>query len=126
MSFFHPIFSVVVRKPDLVIEHLAGYAALAQEEASAAGTRMAGRIAAWAAVLVCGSMFLTLAGVAVMLGVVMDRFNWALVLVPGSMLAMAAIAAGIARQPLPPGSFSEMKKQIDADVQALRVAGENS
>lgn len=126
MSLFHPVFSVLVRKPDLVIEHLAGYAALAQEEASAAGTQMAGRLAAWAVVLVSGSVFLTLAGVAVMLGVAMDRFNWALVLVPGVMLAISAIAAGIARKPLPPGNFSGMKKQIDADMHALRVAGEHS
>lgn len=124
MSFFHPIFSVLVKKPDLVIEHLAGYAALAREEASATGAQMAGRLAAWVVVLVSGSVFLTLAGMAVMLGMMMNQFHWALVLVPGVMLAMAAIAAGIARKPLPPENFVEFRKQIDADVRALRAAGD--
>lgn len=123
---FHPIFSVLIKKPDLVIEHLAGYVALAQEEASTAGTHVASRIAAWAVVLVAGSVFLTLAGVAVMLGVMMDRFSWALVLVPGAMLVVALFAAVLARKPFPPGNFAEMKAQIDADVRALRVAGGHS
>lgn len=122
----HPIFSVLIKRPDLVVEHLAGYAALAREEAQNTGTHLIQRLLAWVLVLVSVSVFLTLAGVAVMLGVMLDRFNWALVLVPGAILALAIVAASAARKPMPPGSFSEIKDQVDADVAALRTAGGRS
>lgn len=123
---FHPIFSVLIKQPELVIEHLSAYAALAKEEAESAGTHVAQRLLAWAIVLVATAVFLTLAGVAVMLGVMMDRFSWALVLVPGLMLALAIVAGSAARKPMPPNRFAEVKKQIDADVNALRAAGNES
>lgn len=123
---FHPIFSVLIKQPDLVVEHLSAYVALAREEAGSTGTDLATRLMAWAIVLVASAVFLMLAGVAVMLGVMMDRFSWALVLVPGLMLALALIASATARKPMPPNRFAEMKKQIDADVCALRAAGNAS
>lgn len=126
MSMFHPIFSVLIKKPDLVIEHLSAYVALAKEEAESTGSHLAQRLLAWAIVLVSTAVFLILAGVAIMLGVVMDRFSWSLILVPGFMLALALIAGTIARKPLPPNRFAEVRKQIDADVHALRAAGNDS
>jgi len=123
---FHPIFSVLIKQPDLVVEHLSAYVALAKEEAESTGTQMAQRLLAWAIVLVASVVFLTLAGVAVMLGAMMDRFNWALVLVPGLVLALALIALTTARKPMPPNRFAEVKKQIDADVHALRAARDES
>ncbi|RYX89091.1 MAG: hypothetical protein EOO28_34185 [Comamonadaceae bacterium] len=123
---FHPIFSVLIKKPDLVIEHLSAYVALAKEEAESTGSHLAQRLLAWAIVLVSTAVFLILAGVAIMLGVVMDRFSWSLILVPGFMLALALIAGTIARKPLPPNRFAEVRKQIDADVHALRAAGNDS
>ena len=122
----HPIFSLLVKRPDLVVEHLAGYAALAREEAQSTGTHMVERLLAWILVLLSAAVFLTLAGVAVMLGVTLDRFNWTLVLVPGVMLALGIVAAAAARKPMPPGSFSQLKEQVDADVIALRAAGSGS
>jgi hypothetical protein len=41
----HPIFSVLIHKPELVIDHFAGYAALVQEEASSVGGEVAKRAA---------------------------------------------------------------------------------
>lgn len=123
---FHPIFSVLIKKPDLVIEHLSAYVALAKEEAESTGSHLAQRLLAWAIVLVSTAVFLILAGVAIMLGVVMDRFSWALILVPGFMLALALIAGTLARKPLPSNRFAEVRKQIDADVHALRAAGNES
>ena len=120
---FHPIFSVLIKRPDLVIEHVAGYAALAKDEAESAGSHMARRLLAWALVLLSAAVFLALAGMAVILGVMLDRFSWVLVLVPGLMLVLACVAVGVARKPLPPHRFAEVKAQIDADVHALRAAG---
>jgi hypothetical protein len=126
MSMFHPIFSVLIKKPDLVIEHLSAYLALAREEAGSTGADLAQRLMAWAIAGVACVVFLTLTGVAVMLGALMDRFNWALVVVPGVMLAVVVIAFVSARKPMPPNRFAEVKRQLDADMHALRAAGDES
>ncbi len=120
----HPLFTVLIRRPELVVEHLAGYGALLHEEFSDIGSQMARRAVAWGAMVVMASVFITLTGVAVMLGLVEQEFHWALVAVP----AIALIATGacflFARTPMPAGRFDALKNQIDADVQAMRIAGE--
>lgn len=119
----HPVFSVLVKRPDLVAEHLAGYAQLLRDEAQDAGSRAAGRAVAWAIVLIAGAVCLTLTGVAIMMGVMLDRFSWVLVLVPGAMLAVALVAAASARKPSDDENFAALRAQLEADVQALRAAG---
>jgi peptidoglycan/LPS O-acetylase OafA/YrhL len=119
----HPIFSVLITRPELVVDHVAGYAALVQEEASTVGLQVAKRAVAWGVVVVALLVFLVLAGVAVMLGVMQGEFSWALVLVPGSALIVAAVAFNVARQKLPSKAFTELKAQLDADAQALRTVG---
>lgn len=123
MSIVHPIFSVLVSRPELVMEHVAGYAALAQEEASSVGTEVAKRAIAWAACAFCGLVFLILAGVALMLGAVQGGFHWALLAVPAVPLVLAIVAWNIARQRLPAKAFAELRAQLDADAQALRTLG---
>lgn len=123
MRLVHPIFSVLVSRPDLVIDHVAGYAALAQEEATSVGTEVARRAIAWAVVGVAALLFLVFAGVAVMLGAMHESFHWALVVVPAIPLVAAAVAFGIARKRLPAKAFAELKAQLDADVQVLRTLG---
>lgn len=119
----HPIFSVLISRPELVVDHVAGYAALAREEASTVGTEVAKRAVAWAVTLFSLLTFLILAGVAIMLGAVLGEFHWALVLVPGAALAMAAAAWNVARKRLPEKAFTELKAQLEADAQALRTVG---
>jgi hypothetical protein len=119
----HPIFSLLIKRPELVIDHVAGYAALVQEEASSVGTEMAKRAIAWVVTLFGLLIFLVLAGVAAMLGVMQGEFHWILVVVPGIALAISAAAWGIARQRLPAKAFTELKAQLDADAQALRAVG---
>ena len=119
----HPIFSVLVSKPELVMEHVAGYAALFREEASSMTSEVARRAIAWAACGACLFVFLLLAGVAVMLGAIQSEFSWALVIVPGIPLAIAIAAFTVARKPLPSRAFTELRSQLDADAQALRGLG---
>lgn len=119
----HPIFSVLINRPELVMDHVAGYAALVQEEASTVGSEMVKRAIAWCVALVMALVSIMLAGVAVMLGVMHREFHWALVLVPGVALAVAGVAYSLARKQLPAKAFGELKAQIDADVQALRTVG---
>jgi hypothetical protein len=116
----HPIFSVLITKPELVMEHVAGYASLMREEASSVGLEVAKRAIAWGITLFCGLVFLILAGVALMLGALLE-FHWSLVVVPGIALVLAVVGFAIARKPLPEKAFTELKAQLDADAQALRA-----
>jgi peptidoglycan/LPS O-acetylase OafA/YrhL len=119
----HPIFSVLIRRPELVMDHVAGYAALVQEEASTVGVEVAKRAIAWGVAILGLLVFLVLAGVAVMLGAMQGEFHWALVVTPGIALVVSAVAWNVARQRLPAKAFTELKAQLDADAQALRAVG---
>lgn len=121
----HPIFSVLITRPELVMDHVAGYASLVQEEASTAGSQVARRGAAWAACGVGALVFLVLAGVAAMLGAI-HEFHWALVIVPAIPLALAIAGYMVAKKPLPAKAFTELRAQLDADAQALRTMGAKS
>ena len=122
----HPIFSVLVTKPELVMEHAAGYAALMRDEASSVGKEVAKRAVAWGITLFALLVFLILAGVAVMLAAIQDEFHWAFVLVPALALGLAVLGFLQARKPLPEKAFTELKAQLDADAQALRAIGARS
>jgi hypothetical protein len=119
----HPIFSVLITRPELVVDHVAGYAALVQEEASTVGVQVARRVIAWGVAVVGLIVFLVLAGVAAMLGVMQGEFHWILAIAPGSALLVSVVAWNVARQRLPAKAFTELKAQLDADAQALRTVG---
>lgn len=122
MAMLHPIFSVLITRPELVMDHVAGYAALAQEEASTVGVQVARRAAAWAVCGVGALVFLILAGVACMVGAT-GGYHWALLVVPAVPLAVAVAAFFFARKPMPSQAFTELRAQLDADAQALRTMG---
>lgn len=122
----HPIFSVLINRPELVVDHVAGYAALMREEASSAGGQLVQRAIAWGLVVVGLLVFLILLGVAVMLGAMHERFDWALVVVPAVPLLLAAAGFVMARRPMPDKAFSELKAQLDADAEVLRAIGARS
>lgn len=118
----HPFISTLIRRPNLVIDHLGGYAELIREEASEAGADLVQRVVAWALVMVCTMVFLMLAGVAVMLGLLLNQFHWALVAVPAVALVLMLAAVIKARKPALQNPFSEVRAQVDRDAQALRSA----
>jgi len=122
----HPIFSVLITKPELVMEHVAGYASLMRDEASSVGIEVAKRAVAWAVTLFSLLVFLILTGVAVMLAAVDEQFHWAFVIVPAIALAIALAAFSMARKRLPEKAFAELKAQLDADAQVLRSIGARS
>jgi ABC-type sulfate transport system permease subunit len=123
---FHPIFSVLIKKPDLVIDHVSGYAGLIREEASAVGAETLKCAIYGIAAAVCGVVFLILAGVAAMLGAMHQQFHWALVAVPGIMLVAAVVAGLMAKSNIPDAAFTELRSQIDADAEMLRALGAQS
>lgn len=125
MSIVHPIFSVLVSRPELVMEHVAGYAALVKEEAGSAGAQVTRRAAAWAACGLGALLFVLFAGIALMLGAVAG-FHWALLVVPLVPLVLAAVAFAMARKQAPALAFAELRAQLDADAQVLRTLGSRS
>lgn len=118
----HPFISTLIRRPNLLIDHLAGYAELIREEASEAGGDLMERLVAWVLVVICATVFLILTGAALMLGAVTGQFHWALVAVPAVVLVLAGLAVLKARKPIIRDHFAEVKAQVDRDAQALRSA----
>lgn len=118
----HPLFSVLVSRPELVVEHAAGYAALVRDEATGLGTEVLRRGIAWAVAVVLFAAFLVLAGTALMLGALQSQFHWALLAAPAVALGLAVAAWLQARRPLSPAYFAELRSQLDADALALRRA----
>ena len=117
----HPLISTVVQRPDLVLAHVSAYAELLNQEAHAAGSQILKRGLAGILAVVCASIFVSLTGIAVMLGCILNQFHWALVVVPAVALVLTLITAMEARKPLPEDYFPELKSQIESDARALRV-----
>lgn len=118
----HPLFTTVIQRPDLVMEHVSAYAALLQQEAKDAGRELLVKMLAWVVAGISALIFLAFAGIAVMLGSVHDEFRWVLVIIPGIPLALAIAAVVIAMKPLKSKHFPELKAQLHSDVRALRVS----
>lgn len=123
MRMLHPIYSVLLRRPELLIDHAAAYAALVREEACATGSELGKRAVAGTVAVLGFIMFLVLAGMAAMIGALEGRFHWMLLLVPGTALAVAAVGLQQARRKLPYPVFAEVRAQLEADAQALRTLG---
>jgi hypothetical protein len=119
----HPIFSVLARRPDLVLDHLAGYGALTREEVLTTGTALVRRAIAGAIAVCAFLVFLVLAGVAAMLAALQAQFHWMLLLVPGTALALSLVAFLQARQRLPQGALTQLRAQLQADIDTLRTLG---
>lgn len=119
----HPLFSTLVKRPDLVVDHVSAYAALAHQEVISAVADVLARAAAWILAVLTGVVFLGLTGVAVMLGLMQNQFHWVLVAVPTVALLLVIVAILRALKPWQTERFSELKAQIDSDIRALRMVG---
>ncbi len=122
MALLHPVFPALMRRPELLLDHAAGYLALMREEAHATSGQVISRVLSWAVAVLGFIMFVVLAGVAAMLWAVTQHLHWMLFLVPGTALAVAAVAFMQARQPLPKPLLGELRRQLEEDAQALRAA----
>lgn len=117
----HPLFSTLIQRPDLLVEHVSAYSALFHQEATQAGSLLVKRYLAWATAAICGLVFVLFAGIALMLGTLLNQFHWVLLAVPGSALLLVLLAIAKAKAPLTEARFTELKAQIDSDIQALRA-----
>lgn len=119
----HPIYTTLLRRPELVADHVVNYAALVREEGAQAGRTLVGRLIAVVLAALSAVLALGLAGVALMLGAMHGEFHWVLVAVP---LALALLALGCgwaASRPTLQRGFEDLRIQLEADLQALRRAG---
>lgn len=120
---FHPVFKLVLGRPDLIAEHLANYGALVQQEAAETGRGFAAKVIAGLIALVSATLALGLTGVAVMLGGLHGSFHWVLVIVPGVAVLVAAVCGWVAVRPVANRGFADVRAQVEADIRAMRTAG---
>lgn len=117
----HPLFSTVVKRPDLVVDHLSAYAELVQMEVGEVVGDLLTRAASWVLAVIAGAIFLALLGVALMLGLLQNQFHWGLVAVPGAALLLVIIAVMRALKPWKAERFPVLRAQVASDVEALRA-----
>ena len=118
----HPFCLTLIRRPDLVIDHLSAYAALFTQEAGQASQTLVNRALIGLIAVMSGAIGVVLSGTALMLGILQNQFHWILVAVPGVMLLCAFVAMAWTKQAVFAGHFSNIKSQFLSDAQALRVA----
>ncbi len=118
----HPLCLTILRRPDLVVDHLSAYAALLQQEASQASQTLITRVLIWFIVVLSAASCVVLSGTALMLGVLQNQFHWILVAVPGAMALCALGAFAWTRHPILTDHFSNVKSQLLSDASALRTA----
>jgi len=115
----HPIFSVILRRPDLLARHLSNHAELIGAEFAQAKRALVRKAAAGLGAGVSLLLALGLSATAVMLAVV-ERFHWALIAVPGlAWLIFIACAVTAVRATVQPKA-EEVREQVEADLDLLR------
>ena len=117
----HTLFSTLIQRPDLLVEHVSAYSALFHEEATQAGSILVRRYTAWAVAALFGLVFVVFAGIALMLGFLLNQFHWILIAVPGCALLLMVVAMVKAKSPSTQARFIGLKTQIDSDIQALKA-----
>ena len=122
----HPIFTVLLRNPELIVNHLAGYAELIRAESSAVGQGFLKRVISGVISAISALLALTMLGVAVMLGVIHGSFNWILVIVPSVAAVIAIICAVIASRPAQRNAFLDLRDQLHADLEAFNKLKEKN
>lgn len=118
----HPLCLTIIRRPDLVVDHLGAYAALLQQEASNASQTLIKRIFIWLIAVLSLVICVVLSGTALMLGVLQNQFHWILVAVPGTVALCALVAFACTKQSALADHFSNIKSQLLSDASALRAA----
>lgn len=122
----HPLLKVLISRPDLIADHVAGYGHLMAAQAGAAAAQMRTRALLAIAAGVGVALGLGLAGVALLVLAAVPLhempFPWLLAAVPGVPLVAGAIC-GVLMTRQPPGlSLDALRAQLAADAALLREA----
>ncbi len=124
---FHPLLRLLASRPELLADHLAGYAELVSAQAFEARANLKRRAALLTGAVVMGALGIGLAGVALLLvGVVpIDDMPapWLLLAGPALPLIAAALCWQAAKSAPGAWSMTPLREQWAADVDLLRDAG---
>ena len=119
----HPLFATLIKRPDLIADHVSAYVELIAEETSGVTADWVTRGLAWALVALGALVFVLFSGIALMLGV-LNQFHWILVAVPGVVLLLTLLAFSKAKTSIKNDRFTDLKSQMNSDLRALREAAE--
>ena len=120
----HPLFKATLKRPDLVMRHLANYADLVQCEASDIGKSLLRQAVAGVVATLSLLLALGLTGISVMLGVLNGRFHWALVAVPAVAWLVALTGALLARRSKFREDVKDVREEMELDLKVLALAKE--
>lgn len=118
----HPLLLTIIRRPDLLINHMSAYASLLAQETNQATQSLVNRVLIWFLVVFSVAICVVLAGVALMLGVLQNQFHWILVAVPGTMALCALCGFSCTKKIILTSHFSNIKSQFLDDAAALSAA----
>lgn len=121
----HPLFMAVLRRPGLLISHLANYVALLRESTTDVVRGLVAKAVAWVVVGVCLFLGLGFTGVAAMLGALGGRFHWVLVAVPGAAFLLALISAMFAMRSVVQKEIHDVAVELEADQRAMNLVRDN-
>jgi len=116
----HPLLSVLVNQPQLLLDHAQAYAVLFQEEFSSSRKAWRQRVMLQAAALCCLAVAAILAGAAVMLWAVTPltqvHDSWVLWVTPLLPLAIALVCGLSAQSATQGKDFATLWRQVRADL----------
>ena len=115
----HPIYAALLQRPELLLEQGLAYADLVQAQARGAGRALRSRAWAGAIALLGAALALVFAGVALMLGLLLERYHPVLWLLPGVCALVALLAAWHARRPVQ--GWLQLQTELEEDLRALRT-----
>lgn len=124
----HPLFRLLLSRPQMLAEHVGAYAELASAEAAEAAVVLRTRSLLAVAAVACGLLGLGLAGVALLLLAALPSAQmplpWLLALVPLTPLALGLGCWQAARRQPPAPAFSLLRRQVALDAALLRESDE--
>ena len=119
----YPFFKTLLLRPRLLATHVGNYLDLLRSETRVSVRQCTITAVAW---LVCAGAFLlslSMVGMAVMLGVMLNSFHWALAVVPAVPFLIAVVAAAVACRKVNYSPLQEIKQQLAADLEVFDTAG---
>lgn len=126
----HPIFKLLVARPDLLAEHAGAYAQLAVAEAGELAQSLRARGLWLLAAGLAALLALGFSGVALMLAAALPAAQmpapWGLWAVPGALWATALGCGLAARRCAVPQAMGQLRAQWAEDTRLLAEAGQSS
>ena len=120
----HPLLKVMIKRPELIIDHLHNYLDLFKQETRGAASNLVHVLIGWVLLAAGLLLFLILGSIALMLGLLQGSFHWILAVVPCLFLLLALIGWSMMRKPVVQLEVAEVKRQFSADIELLQAAGD--